>query len=94
LALKFSLAPDKDIHGPLEEYFRLGCSNVDITELLKEHYDVMTHGLRFHVIPTLFGHAKILSKIISLYYVYRWPNLGTWVWKAGVSSYISKQTIN
>jgi hypothetical protein len=46
LALKFSLAPDEDIRGPLKEYFRLGCSDVDITELLKAHYDVMTHGLR------------------------------------------------
>jgi hypothetical protein len=42
----FFLAPDEDIRGPLEEYFRLGCSDVDITELLKAHYDITTHGLR------------------------------------------------
>ena len=46
ISSEFLLAPDEDICGPLEEYFRLGCSDVDITELLKAHYDVTTYGLR------------------------------------------------
>ena len=42
----FFPAPDEDIHEPLEEYFNLGCSDVETTELLKFHYDTASHGLR------------------------------------------------
>ncbi|KAF8236192.1 hypothetical protein L208DRAFT_1126754, partial [Tricholoma matsutake] len=37
---------DGDIHQPLTKYFELGCSDVDITELLKLHYDTTVYGLR------------------------------------------------
>jgi hypothetical protein len=41
------LAPDEDIRQPLEEYFKLGCSDVETTELLKFHYDTASYGLRY-----------------------------------------------
>ena len=42
----FLLAPDKDIRKLFEEYFSLGCSDVQIMELLKFHYNMETYGMR------------------------------------------------
>jgi hypothetical protein len=44
--LNFFPAPEEDIGVLLEEYFNLGCSDVETTELLKFHYDTASHGLR------------------------------------------------
>ncbi|KAF8233819.1 hypothetical protein L208DRAFT_1062343, partial [Tricholoma matsutake] len=41
-------APDGDIHKLLVDYFKLGCSDILITELLKFHYDTTVCGLRLH----------------------------------------------
>ena len=42
----FLLAPDEDICKLFEEYFGLGCSDVQITELLKFYYNTETYGMR------------------------------------------------
>jgi hypothetical protein len=42
----YFLAPEEDIRRPFQEYFDLGCSDVQITDLLKSHYDNETYGLR------------------------------------------------
>jgi hypothetical protein len=41
------VAPDGDIRAPMEDYHRLGVSDVEMTELLKKHYDTEKYGLRY-----------------------------------------------
>ena len=40
------LSTDEDIYKLFEEYYCLGCSDVQITELLKFHYNMETYGMR------------------------------------------------
>ena len=40
-------APDGDIQAPMEEYYQMGVSDVEMTELLKQHYDTEKYGLRY-----------------------------------------------
>jgi len=39
-------APDDNIRGPLTQFVGMGLSDVDIADLLKEHYDTSMYGLR------------------------------------------------
>lgn len=45
--LFFVIAPDDDIRGPMEEYFNMGVSDVQMVDLLKAHYDTNAHGLGY-----------------------------------------------
>ena len=46
----FVIAPDVDIQGPMEEYFKMGVSDVQMGDLLKAHYDSNVYGLRYSTI--------------------------------------------
>jgi hypothetical protein len=39
-------APDELIKGPLTDYYSMGINDVQITKLLKSHYDTTKYGLR------------------------------------------------
>ena len=41
------IAPDNDIRGPMEKYFKMGVPDVQMGELLKAHYDTKAYGLRY-----------------------------------------------
>jgi hypothetical protein len=40
------IAPDEFIKEPLTDYYAMGISDVQITKLLKNHYDTTKYGLR------------------------------------------------
>ena len=40
------IAPDETIKGPLTDYYAMGISDVEITQMLKNHYDTSKYGLR------------------------------------------------
>jgi hypothetical protein len=44
--LIYFIAPDEIIKGPLTDYYAMGINDVEITELLKSHYDTTIYGLR------------------------------------------------
>ena len=40
------IAPDEFIKGPLIDYYAMGINDIEITKLLKGHYDTTKYGLR------------------------------------------------
>ena len=40
------IAPDKTMKEPLADYYAMGINDVEITRLLKSHYDTTKYGLR------------------------------------------------
>jgi hypothetical protein len=40
------IAPDELIKGPLTDYYAMGVSDMEITKLLKSHFDTTKYGLR------------------------------------------------
>jgi hypothetical protein len=44
--LIYFIAPDEIIKEPLTDYHAMGINDVEITKLLKNHYDTTKYGLR------------------------------------------------
>lgn len=40
------IAPDEFIKAPLIDYYSMGINDIEITKLLKSHYDTTKYGLR------------------------------------------------
>jgi hypothetical protein len=60
-------APDGDIQGPMAEYYQMGVSDVEMTELLKQHYDTEKYGLRYFTFHHNRNSSDILvSSVITL----------------------------
>ena len=47
-------APDEIIRPHIETYFSIGRSDVEIVDLLKEHYDTSVYGFRYAMSLTAF----------------------------------------
>ena len=64
----YFLAPEEDIRRPFQEYFDLGCSDVQITDLLKSHYDNETYGLRYvnNLLSKTHWHQTVIP-VLSRY---------------------------
>jgi hypothetical protein len=46
IQLIYFIAPDEIIKGPLTDYYAMGINDIEITKLLKSHYDSSKYGLR------------------------------------------------
>ena len=69
--LIYFIAPDKIIKEPLTDYYAMGINNVEITKLLKSHYDTPKYGLGwvFWVLDKYLCLSD--SQIYSVYTVWR-----------------------
>ena len=41
------VAPDEFMKAPLTDYYAMGINDIEITKLLKSHYDTTKYGLRW-----------------------------------------------
>lgn len=65
----FYLAPDEDIKEHLQNYYKLGLTDIKVTEALKHHYDTNIYGLRYVSYFWIYDFSIIMINIISVFTV-------------------------